>query len=58
MKPSGSEIKVLPESSSVTQPMRLQICHKPLKTNPYVSLRDETGRWIVVRPPAELQKSC
>jgi hypothetical protein len=58
MKPSGSEIKVPPESGNgMTQPMRLQ-CHKPLKTNPYVSLRDETGRWIVVRPPAELQKSC
>jgi hypothetical protein len=59
MKANGREIKVPPEpSNGLTQPMTLQICHKPLKSNPYISLRDETGRWIIIRPSTELQKSC
>jgi predicted ATPase len=57
MKANGREIKV-PTEPAVTQSMTLQTCHKPLKSNPYISLRDETGRWIIIRPSAELQKSC
>jgi hypothetical protein len=56
MKTSGSEVKNTPDPAP-TESIQVQTCHKPLRTNPYTSYRDETGRWIVIRQP-ELQKSC
>jgi hypothetical protein len=44
--PSGTSSQPQIQES---RPFRLQICHKPLRTNPYTAYRDETGRWIVVR---------
>jgi hypothetical protein len=53
MKASGSQIKNYADPRNLVQLQRqqiqMQICHKPLKTNPYTAFRDDTGRWIVVR---------
>jgi hypothetical protein len=56
MKAKGSPTQDHPEPSPPPQPQlqenrsfRLQLCHKPLRTNPYTAYRDETGKWVVVR---------
>jgi hypothetical protein len=56
MKAKGSPTKNHPEPATAPQlqiqegrPFRFQLCHKPLRTNPYTAYRDETGKWIVVR---------
>lgn len=28
-----------------------RICNKPLKPNPFVAYRDETGKWMVMKSP-------
>ena len=36
-----------------------QVCDKPLKVNPFVTLRDpETGEWRVVRTDHIMSKDC
>jgi hypothetical protein len=56
MQAKGSPTKDHPEPGTIPQPqiqdsrpLRLQLCHKPLRTNPYTAYRDETGKWVVVR---------
>jgi hypothetical protein len=53
MKASGRQVKDYPDPGNLVQlqkqQIQLQICHKPLKTNPYTTYRDETGQWIVIR---------
>jgi hypothetical protein len=50
--PAGNEIPILIESNPAVSQQTLHlppVCHKPLRTNPYNTYRDESGKWIVVR---------
>jgi len=53
MKANGIPGKKYPDPRNVSplqrQQIQLQICYKPLRTNPFTTYRDETGQWVVVR---------